>query len=406
MNLATKHIIVLIISLHSVVFIQGQLMPEENYLKAKVFMNKEMHDSALLYLNKSLEINKENREAILDKGIVVFNKGQYKKALEEFATIEKSDKGRATIWMAKSYARLNDIDNCLVSLNLHLTSNYKLPESTILLEKDFAIFEQDPKWIKFWKEGNYYTAHDRSLAEADYMIKTKRYTEAINFLSEALTKGYRKAPLYSRRAQVYSDLNNHKLALSDLNNAITSDRRNPDLFSNRARMNYLLGNYQQSLEDYNNAIKISPSNISLYKERALSNSKTGLYDEAINDIDLYLRLFPVDDSAWYLKGIIHSDNENYMDALGCFTKSLSLNSSDPRYYSGRGLAYLNARTYKYAWRDFSMSLDLDPKNPVVYLNKGIAAINLGDKADACYCFEMAKKLGNSKANFYIEKYCK
>jgi tetratricopeptide (TPR) repeat protein len=400
------HIIFVFLILPWTYIVNAQSDLDVNYLKAKANLDIRQFDSALVYLDKALLIHRNDKDILYDKGIALFNKAQFGMALQEFKKVDQIDKGRASIWIAKSYAKLNDIDNCLKSLQVHMTSNFKLPESKILLDKDFDIFENDPKWIKFWKEGNWYNALDKSLAEADYLIKTKKYPEAINLLSEGLSKGFRKSLLYSRRAQVYMELKNYKLALSDLNNAIAGDSRNPDLFIDRARINYMSGNYRQSLEDYNSAIKLSPSDLSLYPDRALAYNKNGLYSEALNDMNFYLDLFPKNDSVWYFCGVIHFEHEKYMDALNCFNKSLTLNTSDPRYFTARGNTYLITRTFKYAWKDFAMSLDLDPKNPEVYLNKGIASVNLGDNPDACFCFEMAKKYGSTKAENFIEKYCK
>jgi tetratricopeptide (TPR) repeat protein len=377
-----------------------------NYLKAKANLETMQYDSALVYLDKALVTRNNDKYILFDKGTALYFKGQYGMALQEFNKVEQVDKGRASIWIAKSYAHLNDIDNCLKSLQIHMSSNYKLPESKILLDKDLNIFENDPKWIKFWKTGNWYSALDKSLAEADYLIKTKKYPEAINVLSEALSKGFRKTSLYRLRAQVYMELNNYKLAISDLNNAIEGDSRNANLFAYRARINYLSGNYKQSLDDYISAIKLSPADLSLYTSRALSYNKNGMYAEALKDMNFYLNFFPKNDSAWYNFGEIYFEHENYMDALNCFNKSLALNTANPRYFAARGNTYLNTRTYKYAWKDFAMSLDLDPNNPEVYLNKGIASLKLGDNPDACYCFEMAKKLGSAKTDSFIEKYCK
>ena len=406
MNPFKSHIIILNLLLLPAGYINGQSKPEANFMKARAFIKAEVYDSALVYLDKSLKITENNKDALLDKATALFNMHQYNRCLEVVKTLEKYDKAIGAMLSAKSYARIHDVDNCLTSLAVHLNSNYKYPESMIMLDRDFNVFESNPKWVSFWKEGNWYTAFDRTLAEADFLIKTKKYTEAINFLTEALSKGYRKSPIYSRRAKAYISLNNEKLALSDLDLAIDGDSRNSDLYSERAKINFTLGNYRKSLDDFNNAVRLNPADPLLYMNRALASNKNGLYEEALSDIDFYLNLFPQNDSAWYYKGIIHQDHENYMDALSCFSRSLTLNPADPRYYASRGTAYLNARTYKYAWRDLSMSLDLDPGNPEVYLSKGIAAVNLGDMNDACFCFRKAKELGNTRADSFIEKYCK
>lgn len=378
---------------------------DPDFIKARSYMDSSEWDSALHYINKVSD-NARSRDVYLEKGKIYYFKAEYQNAIAEFNRAEEIEKGKASFWIAKSYAKLNDLNNCLSSLKVNLTSKYKLAESEIMLDEDFQDFEKDPQWLEFWREGNWYTNFDIMMAEADFLIKSRNYPDAINLLSESLTKGFRKAPIYERRAKVYYELKNYNLALSDLNNAIFNGGNNPDLFHQRARINYISGNYKQSLDDYNSTIKLDPAEMELYQERAMALNKNGNYEAAIKDMSYYLTYYSRNDSAWFNFGLIHSDNKNYVEALSCFNKSLALNTSDPRYFAARGMAYLNTRTFRYAWRDFSMSLDLDPGNSEVYLNKGIAAINLGDKKDACFCFETSKKLGNIKAIDFADKYCK
>ncbi|MBO7523562.1 MAG: hypothetical protein J6T30_06905 [Bacteroidales bacterium] len=41
-----------------------------------------------------------------------------------------------------------------------------------------------------------------------------------------------------------------------------------------------------------------------------------------------------------------------------------------------------------------------------WYNKGMAHVNMQENEDACYCFKMAQKRGNSKAESQVAKYCK
>jgi tetratricopeptide (TPR) repeat protein len=383
-----------------------QVLKENNYLLGNAKLEIGQYDSALVYLDKSLEINANNTDALFNKGMALYHKAQYAMAIREFEQVEKTSKGKAAIWMARCYANLRDTDNCLKALDIHLNSNYRLPESTLLLDKDLAILENDPKYIDFWKKGNWYTGLDQTIAEAGYLIKTQKYPEAINILSEGLKKGYRKAPLYAKRAEVYIKAGNYRLALDDLNQAIELDRRNDELLAQRANILYNTGKYKPAMEDFNAALRISPEEMKYYVGRAMALNKAGFYADATNDINLYLKYYPGNDTAWYQCGMIHYDNGNYFDALNCFSNSLKIKQTDARYFAARGATYLKTRTYQYAWKDLSMALDLNPNDSQCLVNKGIAALNTGNNDDACFCFEMARKLGNKEAFNYAEKYCK
>jgi tetratricopeptide (TPR) repeat protein len=379
---------------------------ENNYLIGKARLETGQYDSALVYLDKALEKNKNNPDASFSKGIALYHKSQFVMAIREFEKVEKTSPGKASIWIARCYANIRDTKNCLEALDIHLKSNYRLPESTLLLDHDLAKLENDPKYIEFWKNGNWYTGLDQTLAEAGYLIKSKQYPEAINILSDGLKKGYRKAPLYAKRSEVYLSVGNLRLALDDLNNSIEIDRRNPELLVKRAGILYVTGKYRPALDDYNAAVKLNPNELIYHVGRSMAYNKKGLYTEAVNDINIYLSYYPGNDTAWYQCGIIHFENGNYFEALNCFNKALQLGQHDARFFAARGATYLKTRTYQYAWKDLSMALDLNPKDSEVFVNKGLAALNIGNKDDACFCFEMAKKLGNKEAFNLSEKYCK
>jgi tetratricopeptide (TPR) repeat protein len=406
MKVCTIHIAFFVIVLCVPTRVFSQAIPDHEYIKALGFIETRELDSALFYLDRSSLNAKSGSEFFLEKGKIMYYKSEFKRAIDEFSKAEKAEQGKVSIWIAKCYARLGDLDRSLAALETNLNSTYKQPESRIMLDRDFEPYENDPRWIRFWKEGNWYTAFDNTMAEADFLITTKKYTDAINLLSESLTKGFRKSPVYERRADIYIILKNYPLALSDLNNALQSDGLNPNLHYKRARINYISGNFRQSVEDFSSAIRYQPVMVRLYQDRAMALQQAGFPERAIQDMKIYLSYFPEDDSAWYHFGLIYSDQENYLEAISCLNKSLSFNSSDARYFSARGKAYMNSRTYNYAWRDFAMSLDLDPRNAETYLNKGIVAIYLDNRDDACFCFQTANKLGNNKAISFIEKYCK
>lgn len=384
----------------------SQTKAEIFYLTGKAKLESGQNDSALYYIDKSLELNFNNPDAFLNKGLALYRLSQYKMAIQQFDKVEKASKGEASIWIARCYAELGDASHCVEALQAHLTSNYRLPESTLLLDPALSKLENDPQYIDFWKNGSWYTGFDQTLAEAGYLTKLKKYPEALDVLSDGLGKGYRKAPIYAKRAEIYMLSGNEKLALEELTKAIEFDRKNPELFTKRAELLYMAGKYKAALEDYNAAIKLDPEELRYTIGRARALSKTGNYDEAVNDMKNYLQYYPGSDSAWYYFGMINYENGNYFDALNCFSTSLKINQKDARYFAARGATYLKTRTYQYAWKDLSMALDLNPNDSESYLNKGIAAQNTGNMDDACFCFEMAKRMGNKEAFNYAEKYCK
>jgi tetratricopeptide (TPR) repeat protein len=384
----------------------AQVLPDQNYLCGKARLETGDYDSALVYLDEAIRVAPSNADAHFCKGLALYHKKQYSMAIREFEQVEKSSKGKASIWIARCYAELRDTRNCINALEVHLTSNYRLPESTILLDKDLSQLENDPLYISFWKNGDWYTGFDETMAEAEYLIRSKNYPDAINLLSEGLKKGYRKAPLYQKRAEAYMSSGNLKPALEDINSSLEIDRKNPELLVLRAKVLYADEKYKDALVDINEAVRLEPDELIYRVTRGMVLSRNGMYGDAVSDLNLYLSYYPSNDSVWYRFGMIHFENNNYFEAINCFNRSLKLNQRDARYFAARGETYLKTRTYQYAWKDLSMALDLNPNDVVSWVNKGLAALSTGNKEDACFCFDMAKKLGSKDGYNYAEKYCK
>lgn len=386
--------------------VAGQKISDENFLKGKAFYEIQKNDSAIKYLSLSLNSNKNNEDALYLRGIIFSELNLNEKALQDFAECEKLQKGMASFPLAKTYARLGDVDQTLSYLELNLKSPWKVSEKEIFMDKDFSSLEESELWKKFWNNSNYYTAYDATLTEADYLIKTKKYAEAADLLSNELKGGFRKPPLYAKRAEVYLALGNYKLAQSDLTAALDGDRRNAELYTKRADTEMMMGKYDLALEDYNLSLKYNPDQFDVYLKRATAHSKNDKYEEAVKDILFYQKYFPEDAEAFYLAGNIHKEKGKYFDALKNYNECLKRDQSKAEYFMGRGESYMATRTYRYAYNDFSMTLDLDPTNAYAYFLKAKASLQLGDKESACYSLKKAYQYGYYEAQDLINKNCK
>lgn len=403
-NSKNKYALIFLLFLSEIAI--AQPAPGENFLQGLAYYQQEMYDSALISFTISKGMNEKDALSWYYTGLSFYEQDRNRDAIDNFLVAEKLSPGLASFMLAKAYAREGLLDKSLEYLEINLKSNYKKPESNILLDKDLSLFENRKEWINFWRDNTYYSPFDKTLAEAAYLTKTEDYLEAIEVLSDGLKRGFRSSPIYASRAKVYLELENDELALKDLNDALDSDRRNPELYFLRGEVNYRLEKYKQAVEDFTNAIKYEPADFNAYMKRAMAYSKAGMYEPAREDMVYYLKYFPNDDEAWYTFGKINMEAEKYLDALRNLNKALEMNTSDPRYYIARGESYYNARTYRYASNDFSMALDLDPRNAEAYYLKGLTAAMEGNNELACFCFEKAYQYGKKEAFNFMGKYCK
>jgi tetratricopeptide (TPR) repeat protein len=385
--------------------LSAQKTPDSNIYRAMSFAEKQLHDSAVYYLGLASSSLDNFPGAYIQYGRSLMAEGQYDIAIEKFSLAEKKETGIASFWLAKTYAHLGNLDKAIEYLQINLNSKFRVNESLILLDPDFQKLEREEKWKEFWKSTGNLSTLDALLFEIDYQVKSGNYTDAFEMVNGGLKRGLRKSPLFEKRANIHLAMQNHRMAVNDLSTAIEGDRRNVDLYEKRAHANMKLERYTAALEDYNDAIRLNPLNLQYFKERSEANLKSGNYDNAIADISFYIVYFPDDDDAWYRKGSIHFSNQAYLNSLEAFNKAIELNKFKADYFASRGETYMKTRTYRFAWNDFSMALDLNPNLPGLYLNKGIAAIHTGNRKDACFSFEMARRKGEVAAEEFIRKYC-
>ncbi len=378
---------------------------EDSYLTGKVWFDNADYDSAIVYFNMELSEDSPREEAYFYRGISYLMINNTAKSIEDLENSPFQFRAESYFWIAKAYAREGNLPMVLENLEKNLRSRYKVKESRIFLDPDFDKLNTNSEWIKFWKENTFHSGFDQDLAEADYLIKTGDYLEALNLLSGSLKKGYRKGPIYAKRAELYLLLEDPDLALSDLNRAIESDGRNPSLYAMRGKILYTQEKYKPAMEDFEMALRYEKDNLEHLTWLAMALQKNGNYEDALEQMNKYLLYHPSDHQAWYRFGRLNMDEGKYLDAIRCFNRALGENESVAQYYQGRGEAYFHTRTWKSANRDLSMALDLDPNNPETYFLKAKVALKLGDKKHACFCFNQAYKYGKNEAFDFLNENC-
>ena len=83
-----------------------------------------------------------------------------------------------------------------------------------------------------------------------------------------------------------------------------------------------------------------------------------------------------------------------------------LNPSYSNAYYYNGCFYGELKNYQLALTNVTKSIELKTGFVSAYTYKGYYEYLLGQKDKACVDFHKGKELGDSKADFYIGKYCK
>lgn len=367
-------------------------------------MEQKQYGDAIEDLSKAISAGNARAETYLNRAQCYSELGNYTSAINDLLMAEKLRKYTGSYQLARLYAITGKSDSATYYLERHLSSSYKLPESTIKLDPAFTSLEYTPAWQKLWSQ-EWYNEFEVLHAEIIYQIKSRQYMEALDLIDQNLGKYSHRPQLFAARGEIFMNLKNFTSAVTAYSKAIDITKTQSGYYIQRAKALKMLGKYAEALDNLNKAIKIEPENFSLYIERSWLYNELEMYNLGIQDITFYMELFPEDDHAIYQCGQIYFDQGSYLKALEMFNKCLLLDRSKAEYFAARGNTYLETKTYRYAIQDYGMSLDLKADNPDVYLNKGLARFYLNDKEGACRDWQKAVRYGSDKARELLNTHC-
>ncbi len=376
----------------------------EAYFSALAKMQENRYPEAIALFSRAMESDPDNSLYVLKRAECHYELKQYREALDNLRILQELGSGEADFLAARCYAGLNDLENCITAMRAHLSSDNRLPESTILLDEAFTGFEDDRQWIGLWKE-EWYREEDYLIAEINYLISSGDHLDAIESLNGIINSGQADHRYYALRARAFEGLGNLNNAQSDFTRAIEGNSSIVGYYLERADLYVRLGKPDRALPDFSKAIRIQPDRFETYYSRAQAYLAVSDYEAASSDMEFLLRFFPDNTAYLYETGMIQYSAKKYIKALEQFNKLLRISADSSLYFMARGNTYLKTGYYKYALQDYSMALDLDPYNAECYLNKGLSRFHLGDKKGACIDWEKAEKNGSSEAGDLLSKHC-
>ncbi|MFC2117042.1 tetratricopeptide repeat protein [Bacteroidota bacterium] len=380
--------------------ISGQI--NDGYLSACAKMETGNFSSAIILLSEELS-HSSNNELYIKRGICYCKTGDNKNAINDFLIAEKSKKGIASIYLARLYAKNNNIDESLKWLSIHLLSDYKLQMNEILLDEAFQNISSSREWGNFWNK-KWYTSEEEILTEVYYLINRGENDEALYRLNR-LVKGSKNPRAYYLRSKVYSEKNQNRNAINDLEKAIKYDGQNPEYLISTARLHMKNNNYDNAIKYYNRVLNNHPENFEIHKERIEAYIKSEKVNLAQNESEKLIQLFPENPelSLTYAE-VLHKTGNNY-DALKLYNTLLEKQLPKASYFNGRAKIFHDLKNYIKAISDYSMSLDINPHDPEVYFNRGNCRYANRNFSAACSDWKKAVMYGHREAVIKLQKYC-
>ncbi len=370
-------------------------------LRAKAAVAAGRTDEAIKLLS---EADQGDLRILLERSEVFVLKGDYQSAITDLKNANSLKPGSGDFGLSRIYALKRDAAASMNHLASCLRSPFRKSEKEIMLDPAYVSIENSPEWRNFWKEARF-TTYEKSIAEIEYYYSAGKKDEAESVLSmlgreyPGTEENQYAAALVSMIGSGYSE------AVRQLTSLVASHPGDKKYLRLLAVAQEASGNPAGASVTYTTLIDNEIPDARLFVSRAGCYLKTGEGNRARADINRFLELYPEDGEAVRLAGKIESIEGDNLAALALYTNNLKLHPGDPQCFIDRGDAYFLAKSWKLASDDYSMALDLRPDNGNVWLNKGISLLNSGNKADACFDFRMALKLGNRRAAEYISVNC-
>lgn len=329
---------------------------------------------------------KELNVYVKKKAISDYNRENYKQALEGFEFLAKRELTYASINMAKCYARLNDFDNALKYLEIHLRRKAKQTKASLKLEPAFTELKKTKVWEKLWLN-DWYSDEENQIGDAIYNYNHQNYIDALDILDGLILKNEKNDEAYYLRAKTLAAIENYKNAFKDIKQAFGLNRKNEDYILLYAEIAEKLKKYEEALEKYNLLLKQNKYDLKNYEKRAKIYSALDQPEEAIKDIDLCLKYNSESENLKFLKSKYQIEAGETWDALISLNKLIK-KTAKPQYLIERGKLFLITNNQESAFNDFSQALDYNPNLGEAYFY--IGKIHLSRNSDKNACFYLKK----------------
>jgi tetratricopeptide (TPR) repeat protein len=171
-------------------------------------------------------------------------------------------------------------------------------------------------------------------------------------------------------------------------------RLDPKYYTKRGELYLDMNKNELALADFTKAISYSPLNIRNYQQRAYVNAKMGKTVAALKDLSKIIDLDPAD-SHFYLRGSYYFQIKRYKDALHDFNRAIELSKekSWKRIFQfARAQTNFELGDYKAALSDCNEAIDIDPSDYYVYILRVKVNRKLGNKDAVQQDLDKAKAL--------------
>ncbi|MDX2141644.1 MAG: tetratricopeptide repeat protein [Chloroflexota bacterium] len=346
------------------------------FAAAFVYTSANDLEAAIEAFTNALEIDPDNLDALLNRGVLYLGTGEYDRAIR--------DATRA------------------IELSPYSAPAYTLRGQALYFgERDYlAAIEDFNRSIEIdpTDGGGYFLR-----AQAYY--KLENYESAITDYTQAIALNARVTDAYLWRGLAYHQTQEYEAAIDDFTEVAALDRQNANAYFYRANSYSAIGNLDAAIEDYTRVIELNSENVSnAYFNRGNAFRNQGNYAAAIDDYTRLIEINPQDSGAYNNRGDVYSRQGNHENAIADFTRAIELSPENAFAYNNRGNSLLALGHYDQAIQDYTRAIGLDSRYARPYFGRGDAYYALNEKNLAFADYRSATQLDAGFAIMYFSQF--
>lgn len=285
-------------------------------------------DSALLALERAVEINPTLSESRSNLANIYLKTGRVQEAISEYLaalSINPND--------AKTY---NNLGNAYTQQGL---LNKAIPQ----YQQSLAL---EPNFIDAYK----------NLALA--YCKERSFMPAITQLKQAVSLEPKDASLYSQIGDVYSQMENYEEAISQYKKALQIKQDLIETYCSLAFCYNKLGLADDEIQAYESALAIKPDFLPALIN--LGNAYFGKqnYDAAIEQYEKAVQIKPDESMFYYNLGSAYSNKQLYEQAVAAYLKAVEIEPDIGDAHFGLAFGFYQLKKYELAYKHIKIAQEL------------------------------------------------
>ncbi len=314
------------------------------------------YDDAIINFNEALKIDPNNFRFTNNKGYSLYLAGKYEESIEWFDRSIESNSEYELSWINKG--------NALEKLE-------KYESSSECFEKVIELNPNDPKL-------HYHKGYLLLLSEKSE-DSIQCFDKAIEFNSE-----YQAA--WANKGVALGKLEKYDEALACFDKAIELKPDDPTPYYHKGYLLLLSEKYEDAIECFDKAIDLNPEYELALAKKNIALTKLGNYEEAIKCLDKLIELKPDNPLLHREKGHTLFLSNKYEDAIECFDKVIELDPECKIAWTDKGVALQLLEKYDEAIKCYDKAIELDPECELAWVNKGavLSVLEKYDEAIVCY----------------------